>query len=72
MFIEEDFGKGEGETILTQLMSNSHRVGHLGGVSRRMFRIVNDMIGKRIILRELIGLIISWLGLGTLNLCLNH
>jgi len=55
---------GGGVTILTLLVSNSYRVRHLGGVSQRMLNMDN-MIGKRIILRELMQLTLSWLGLGT-------
>jgi len=62
-------GTLESETIMNQLVSKSHRVEHLGGVNQKRLHMVDNMVWNRIILRELVGLILSWLGLGILVLC---
>jgi len=55
-------GDSMSETIFTLLVSNSHRERYLGGESRRKLHKANDMIWKRIILKELVNLTLSWLG----------
>jgi len=40
-------GDSKSETILTQLVSHSHRVKYLGGVSQKRLYMADDMIRRR-------------------------